>query len=490
VNAEAFDAIALLDRLGAAPRRITSDSRDVRGGDAFAAWRGTRADGRAFIGDAIGRGAGAVLWEAQAFRWDPAWQVPNAAVDALASKLGYVADAIYGHPSRALWMIGVTGTNGKTTASQWIAQALEHAGRRCGVIGTLGAGRVGALAPLANTTPDAALFHETLARFRDEGLDAVAMEVSSIGLDQGRVNGATFDVAVFTNLTRDHLDYHGTMQAYGAAKSALFSWPGLAASVVNADDPFGQSLVDAIRRRGGRVLAYGAANADVAAHGVAMGERGLVVGVSTPWGRGEIESGVVGAFNVANLLASLSALLVSDVPLDDAIAALARVEAPPGRMQRLGGGDRPLVVVDYAHTPDALEKVLAALRPALREGGELVCVFGCGGDRDPGKRPLMGKIAALHADRVVVTTDNPRSEDPAVIAQAVAKGILETQRRRWRIELDRATAIRETVAAAKPGDVVLVAGKGHEDYQEVGGERRPFLDAREVEAAWPARSDG
>ena len=181
-------------------------------------------------------------------------------------------------------MIGVTGTNGKTTTSQWIAQALEHAGRRCGVIGTLGAGRVGALAPLANTTPDAALFHETLARFRDDGLDAVAMEVSSIGLEQGRVNGATFDVAVFTNLTRDHLDYHGTMQAYGAAKSALFSWPGLAASVVNADDPFGQSLVDAIRRRGGRVLAYGAANADVAAHGVAMGERGLVVGVSTPVG--------------------------------------------------------------------------------------------------------------------------------------------------------------------------------------------------------------
>jgi UDP-N-acetylmuramyl-tripeptide synthetase len=386
-------------------------------------------------------------------------------------------------------MVGVTGTNGKTTTSQWIAQALDAAGRRCGVIGTLGTGFRGELEPASNTTPDAAIFHETLARFRDRGAKAVAMEVSSIGLDQGRVNGATFDVAVFTNLTRDHLDYHGTLSDYGAAKAKLFSWPGLACSVINADDPFGQRLIDEVRGRGGRALSYGLANAEVAATGIAAGPRGYSLGVATPWGRGTVDTGVVGAFNVSNLLATLGALLASDVGLDDALDALARLTPPPGRMERHGGDGRPMVVIDYAHTPDALDKVLAALRPVVAPGRQLVCVFGCGGDRDPGKRPQMGRIAGDRADRVVVTSDNPRLEDPGTIAGAIAKGLADAGHRNWSIELDRDAAIRGAVHGARRGDVVLVAGKGHEDYQDVGGERRAFSDARVADAALAGWSD-
>ncbi|HEY8244366.1 MAG TPA: UDP-N-acetylmuramoyl-L-alanyl-D-glutamate--2,6-diaminopimelate ligase [Casimicrobiaceae bacterium] len=483
----AFDPMAVLATLGTIPERVTSDSRAVGRGDAFAAWPGTRVDGRAFIPDAIARGAGSVLWDTRDFRWNDIWSVPNAGVEQLAARLGYIANIVYGNPSRDLWMVGVTGTNGKTTTSQWIAQSLDGAGRRCGVIGTLGIGLVGALAPAINTTPDAAVFHETLARFRDDGAKAVAMEVSSIGLDQGRVNGATFDIAVFTNLTRDHLDYHGTMADYGEAKSRLFSWPGLACSVINADDPYGQRLIDEVRARGGRALTYGLANADVAATGISMGPRGYSLGVVTPWGRGKVETGVVGAFNVLNLLATLGALLASDVELDAALDALALLGPPPGRMERHGGEGRPLVVIDYAHTPDALEKVLVALRPVVMDGCELTCVFGCGGDRDAGKRPVMGRVAGEGADRVIVTSDNPRFEDPATIANAVAKGVVESGQRRWRVELDRVAAIQAAVQAAKIGDVVLVAGKGHEAYQEVSGERRPYSDAHAVEealAAW------
>jgi UDP-N-acetylmuramyl-tripeptide synthetase len=481
------DVPALLARLGVAPARITADSRKVRRGDAFAAFPGMTRDGRAFIGDAIGAGASVVLWEALGFRWNPDWAVANQAVEGLAAKLGAVADEIYGRPSRSLWIAGVTGTNGKTSCSQWIARCLELCGRRAAVIGTLGNGLVGALSPAAGTTPDAAEVHEMLAQFRAAGATAVAMEVSSHGLDQGRVNAVAFDVALFTNLTRDHLDYHGTMAAYGAAKARLFSWPGLAACVINADDPFGQSLVDLVRRDGRRLLTYGFARADITATTLTPTPGGLAMSVATPWGRGDVQAPVSGAFNAANLLGVLGVLLAGDVPLDAALAALARIEPPPGRMQRLGGGGRPLVVVDYAHSPDALQKVLAALRPAVAPGGALVCVFGCGGDRDRGKRPEMGAVAGRLADRIVVTSDNPRSEDPVDIASAVVAGVATTANRHWRVEPDRGQAIRQAIAAAGAGDVVLVAGKGHEDYQEVAGVRHPFADARvaaDALAAW------
>jgi UDP-N-acetylmuramoyl-L-alanyl-D-glutamate--2,6-diaminopimelate ligase len=298
------------------------------------------------------------------------------------------------------------------------------------VLGTLGNGLVGALAPATHTTADAARVHELLAEFKAGGAQAVAMEVSSHALDQGRVNAVRFDVALFTNLTRDHLDYHGTMAAYGAAKAKLFAWPGLAATVVNADDPFGQSLAESIRSRGYSVLTYGLGSADITATAINAAADGIELAISTPWGRGRVRSRLIGTFNAANLLGVLGVLLASDIAPDDALAALAHVEAPPGRMQRLGGGFEPLVVVDYAHSPDALENVLTALRSAVVEAGELVCVFGCGGDRDVGKRPEMGRVVATLADRIIVTSDNPRSEKPEAIAASIVRGIREGGGRR------------------------------------------------------------
>jgi len=487
---DTFDPAALLARLGVVPRRVTSDSRGVAAGTAFAAYPGTRVDGRRYIPDAILNGAVAVLWERRGFAWPADLDVPQQGVEGLADKLGAIANVVYERPSHDLWTVGVTGTNGKTSCSHWIAQAAEACGRRSAIVGTLGNGRIGALVPANNTTPDVCVLHETLAQFRRAGVAWVAMEVSSHGLHQGRVNGVEFDVALFTNLTRDHLDYHGTMAAYGAAKAKLFAWPDLTAAVINADDAFGQGLIDAARLRGGhRVLTYGLAGADVTATAMTMGRGGLVLEVATPWGRGELATPIVGTFNAYNILGVLGVLLASDVPLAAALDALASLTPPPGRMQRLGGGDAPLVVVDYAHSPDALEKVLTALRPAVADGRELVCVFGCGGDRDPGKRPEMGRIAATLADRVVVTNDNPRSESPAEIATAIVHGIRQSGARRYRVELDRAVAIREAISAAKAGDVVLIAGKGHEAYQETAGVRVSFSDAAEATAALAARSD-
>jgi UDP-N-acetylmuramoyl-L-alanyl-D-glutamate--2,6-diaminopimelate ligase len=485
-GAATFDVAALLARLGTYPSGITSDSRAVASGVAFAAYPGAKHDGRAFIRDAVARGAAAVLWEADGHTWDASVATPNLGVDRLQQRLGPIADFIYGSPSQSLWMVGVTGTNGKTSCTQWIAQAFDALGRSAAVVGTLGFGLKGSLAPLPNTTPDAALLQRTLAALHGRGARVVAIEVSSIGLEQGRVNGTKFDVALFTNLSRDHLDYHGTMAAYGAAKAKLFAWPTLSAIVVNVDDAFGHELVTMKHPRSARVLTYGLGGADIHVRSLAATAAGTALSVTTPWGSGEVETRLVGTFNALNLLGTLGVLLASDVPLHDALRVLATLAPPPGRMERRGGGDRPLVVIDYAHTPDALEKVLGALRPAVREGGSLVCVFGCGGDRDPGKRREMGRIAAMLADRVVVTSDNPRSEDPTAIAMAIAHGVRDAGNRRWTLEVDRAKAIRAAVEGAQAGDVVLLAGKGHETTQEIGGERHPFSDAAHAEAALAA----
>ena len=473
----------LLARLGARPRRITSDSRAVEPDVAFAAYPGGTRDGRTFIPEAVARGAAAVFWEAKGFDWDPAVAVPNQPVEGLKQNLGAIADFIYGSPSLALWMIAVTGTNGKTSCAQWIAQSFERFGRSAAVIGTLGSGFVGALEPVPNTTPDAALLHETLARLKTGGAQVVAMEVSSIGLEQGRVNGTKFDVALFTNLSRDHLDYHGTMAAYGAAKARLFAWPTLLAAVINTDDDFGKGLVDQMREHPASRLTYGVSGAEITATSITTSATGMTLGIATPWGRGELHTPLVGTFNVSNLLGTLGVLLASGIELDDALAAMDAITPAPGRMERRGGGEQPLVVIDYAHTPDALEKVLTAMRPAVRDGGSLVCVFGAGGDRDPGKRPEMGRVAASLADRVVVTSDNPRSEDPTAIAMSIAQGVRAAGNRHWILEVDRAKAIRNAIAAGRAGDVIVLAGKGHETYQEIAGEKRPFSDAAEASAA-------
>jgi len=479
-----FDAAELLGRLSAPISRISSDSRRLGPGDAFAAYPGAHRDGRAYIPDAIARGAGAILWETQGFHWNRAWKLPHLPIDELKAKLGFIADAVYGHPSHDLWMVGVTGTNGKTSCAHWIAAGLDAAGRRAAVLGTLGNGLIGALESGANTTPDAALLQQMLADYRAAGAQAAVMEVSSHGIDQGRVNGVAFDVALFTNLSRDHLDYHTTMAAYGAAKAKLLAWPGLRVGVINADDAFGQSLLDSARGHGHKVLSYGFGAADVVGSGLtSLPAGGLAFTVETPWGKGRITTPLVGAFNAANLLGVLGVLLVSGIAFEPALAILAGVEAPPGRMQRLGGGDRPLVVIDYAHTPDALDKVLTALRPAVGEGSELICLFGAGGERDRGKRPEMGRLAARLADRVLVTSDNPRGEDPAAIASEIVHGIRDTGNRRYSVELDRAIAIASAIGEAGRGDIVLLAGKGHETYQESNGARLPFSDAEHAARA-------
>ncbi len=488
MNAAPSSLAALLDGVAGVPADLridglTLDSRRVRPGDAFVALRGTQQHGVTFAPAALASGASVVLAEAPApavFADDPriVW------IEALRSRLGAIAARYYGEPSAALRVIGVTGTNGKTSTVQLLAQALSHLGARAATIGTLGVGLHGALDAGERTTPDVFSVHALLARFRDAGASHVAMEVSSHALDQGRVDAVRFAVAVFTNLTRDHLDYHGTMEAYGAAKARLFAWPGLGHAVINFNDAFGRTLA-ANLPAGIEVIGFGieCSEAAVRAEDVRTGADGLRFELVTPWGRGMVASRLLGRFNVANLLgvaATLGGLGHDFAAIRSALAAL---EPVAGRMSRLGGdAGRPLVVVDYAHTPDALEQALTSLRAHC--AGRLICVFGCGGERDPGKRPQMAMIAERLADRVIVTDDNPRGEDGARIVADILGGFVDP--RAVSVQRDRAQAIRFAVAAAQAGDAVLIAGKGHEPYQETAGRRLPFDDLAEARTALEA----
>jgi UDP-N-acetylmuramoyl-L-alanyl-D-glutamate--2,6-diaminopimelate ligase len=483
-------------------RDLALDSRRVQPGDAFVAVPGRDSDGRQFIDAAVARGAVAVLVEADGWTSRPL-PVPALPVDALSRDLGRLAAAWYGEPSRALLSVGVTGTNGKTSCSQWIAQALSLAGRRCGVIGTVGSGFPGALDAADLTTPDPLSLQRRVRQLRDAGAQALAMEVSSIGLDQGRVDGMAYDIAVFTNLTRDHLDYHGTMAAYGAAKAKLFDWPTLQHAVINLDDAFGRQLAHALlsRVRRPQVIGYTLGAGDVGSVGllaqtlvardVRATAQGLAFTIDSAAERAAVEVALVGQFNVANLLAVTGTLLAAGLTLAQAAALLPQLAPPPGRMQRVGGrieANEPLAVVDYAHTPDALAQAIAALRPVTQaRGGALWVVFGAGGDRDPGKRAPMGAAAAA-ADRIVITSDNPRSEEPARIVAMVAEGV-PAGRDCARV-VDRAQAIAQALAQADARDVVLIAGKGHEDYQDARGVKTPFSDAEHAAAALAARAAG
>ena len=466
---------------------LALDSRDVVPGALFMACAGLRKHGSAYIDDAVRAGAVAVLWEMEPnatplpVHWrsaDEGRRVPVIGVMHLSQKLGLIADRFYGSPSRELFVVGITGTNGKTSCSHFLAQAL-HDEVPCGVIGTLGFGLFGSLSPATHTTPDAITCHRLLAQMRAEAAAAVVMEVSSHGLQQGRVNAIAFDVAVFTNLTRDHLDYHGDMGAYAQAKRRLFDMPGLKAAVINQDDAFGRELLGSLHGDV-QVISYGleatTRPADVGGRIIRCDAQGLHLHVTTPWGQGQLLSGLLGRFNASNLLAVLATLLVRGLALDDALSRLSALTTVPGRMERFGGGDQALVVVDYAHTPDALEKALHAAREHC--SGRLWCVFGCGGDRDPGKRPLMGQVAEAQADCVVITDDNPRTEDPGSIVDDILAGIRSPGQ--VRVEHDRGQAIAKAIASARAGDVVLVAGKGHEAYQQVGSKRLPFSDAAVV----------
>jgi len=473
-----------LGELGVPLADLTTDSRLVKHGSVFLAYPGSTRDGRAFIAEAIARGASAVIWERSGFEWGAAWDVPNLAVDDLKARSSEIAGLVYGDPSAKLWMVGVTGTNGKTSVAQWVAQALDGLGRRAAVLGTLGNGFVGERAEAKNTTPDPVVLQRELADYARRGAKVAALEVSSHGLDQGRTAGIKFDVAVFTNLTRDHLDYHGTMEAYAEAKYRLFSARGVGRAVINVDDGWGRRFADRLRGSPVDVIGYGLGAGRLRASGIAQTEAGLRFRVEGEWGTGEVAVPMLGTFNVLNLLAVIGTLLASGVELDEALAAVAKLEPARGRLERLGGGALPLVAIDYAHSPDALEKALDALRPIVAADRRLLCVFGCGGDRDAGKRAIMGEAAARLADHVIVTSDNPRGEDPQAIIGQILSGVLDGS-----VEsiTDRQVAIFTAIHQAMPGDVVLVAGKGHETYQEIAGVRHPFSDAEVALAALEAR---
>ncbi len=472
--------------------RLETDSRAVQSGDTFLAYPGERMDGRKFIDQAISRGANAVIWESHDFEWTGQGQVANLGVSDLRHKAGWLADTVYGTPSEKLWMVGVTGTNGKTSASHWIAHAMNDAGRKCALVGTLGNGFVNELQPSANTTPDAVRIHGLLDEYLRADARAVAMEVSSHALSQGRVNGVRFDVAMFTNLSRDHLDYHGDMQSYAAAKRKLFDWDRLKYAVLNFDDPYGAELGEQLLDAEVEVIGYGLTDSALR-HAENLGVRmvygnilemngsGLKVSVHSSWGAAKINSALIGRFNASNLLGVLAVLLASEVELDDAVHSLDVATSVPGRMQRVSVGRQPTVIVDYAHTPDALEKVLLALREVGKEsGGVLLCVFGCGGDRDRGKRPMMGLVAEKFSDNCFVTSDNPRNENPDAIIMEIVGGM---HGENHEIIADRAMAIRTAISRAGQNDIVLIAGKGHESYQEIQGVRHSFSDVQVAQHA-------
>jgi UDP-N-acetylmuramoyl-L-alanyl-D-glutamate--2,6-diaminopimelate ligase len=462
---------------------LVQDSREVRPGAAFIACPGRRTHGIEHVAGAVQRGAVAVIWQpAEGIELPPLPEhVVVVPVPSLSAKAGEIAARFFGEPSRALDVVAVTGTNGKTTTAYLLAQAAEALGRRAAYLGTLGFGRPGALDHAGLTTPDVVSVQRRLAEARDAGARAVGMEVSSHALDQGRIDAVHVDTAVFTNLSRDHLDYHGTMEAYRETKAKLFQRPGLRRAVINLRDAFGNELAGRLDA-GVEAVFFSTANDIIlprAGGWIRLPELrattlGLTLHVESSWGGGTLRSPLVGEFNAENLLAVLGVLLGWGVPLQKALMALAGCVAPPGRMESFGGGAQPLVLVDYAHSPDALAKALSAAREHVR--GRLFCVFGCGGDRDPGKRPLMGAIAESLADAVIVTDDNPRTESSPQIIEQILDGMREPGAAQ--VVPDRSAAIHQAVADAEAGDVVLVAGKGHEDYQIIGTETRAFSDRR------------
>lgn len=500
--------------------QLTSDSRQVGAGDVFLAYPGDAGDGRRFIADAIERGAAAVLFEDEdGFAWNAAAGVENMGVSGLRKLSGFLASVWYGRPDDAMFTIAVTGTNGKTSCTQWLGHALSQDGVATAVVGTLGVGLFvngahGGLQETGYTTPDAVMLQRTLAGLRERRAGALAIEASSIGLEQGRMNGMHVDLALFTNFTRDHLDYHPDMAAYEAAKSILFDWSGLRHAVINLDDAMGLRLLRRVRqnavRAGGAhpigLLGYSVEGDSVAAvPGVSMlrandirsSHAGTVFQLHADLGGQQHSSQVriqlVGRFNVSNVLGVAGALLCKGLAFATVIDLLEALRAVPGRMQQLGGEEAPLVVIDYAHTPDAIEKTLTVLREvAAQRHGQLWCLFGCGGERDPGKRPLMA-LASSAADHVVVTSDNPRGENAAAIIEQIVQGFsivnpVTGRQTVPQIIEDRAAAILWAVKHAARSDVVLLAGKGHESTQEINGKKRPFLDADHALLALSARA--
>ena len=476
---------------------LHTDSRRVGAGDGFIAWPGGVKDGRQFVASALKQGASACVVEhsgAENFAWGESDAI--ATYDGLKAASGLIAAAYYEQPSLALDVVAITGTNGKTSTAWWLAHALQNAGKRCAIVGTLGVGEIGHLEVTGMTTPDPVLLQARLRDMADAGVNACAIEASSIGLAEHRLDGTQVRVAMFTNFTQDHLDYHGDMASYWQAKLALFSWAGLQAAVVNVDDAQGAALAVQLQAaKDVRVWTVSCA-ADAAmeaqhivARDIEHGARGLRFDVVEGDETHALDTQLVGHYNVSNVLGVIACLRALGYSLADAVQACRVLPAVPGRMQTVGAAGEPLVVIDYAHTPDAVAQAVQALLPlAKSRGGELTCVLGCGGDRDAAKRPLMAAAAEQYAQHVVLTSDNPRSEDPQTILNHMLAGLQNAAKAI--VISDRAQAIAHTVQHARPQDVVLVAGKGHEDYQEISGVKHPFSDVQHARDALTQRSKG
>ena len=462
--------------------QLTQDSRAVEKGGLFVALSGVQVHGLDYAKQAMQQGASAIIAEINDDKPLPALEIPVIGVPDLREKLGMIADRFYQSPSQKLNVVGITGTDGKTSVSHFIAQAIKNSA----VIGTIGIGAIDNLQQATHTTPDVINVHKTLAEMVQQGVETVAMEVSSHALDQGRVDGVAFNVAILTNLSRDHLDYHNTLQAYAAAKAKLFSWPGLDALVINLDDEFGQQIAasfapKSVKSGGGVFIGYGIGHKDdypegsLIAQNVQLTQQGLSADINYAGQSGKLEAAVLGRFNLSNLLASLGSLLALGYSLGDALAQLNQVHTVSGRMEKVPGASF-LTVVDYAHTPNALETVLSALRE--HTSNKLICVFGCGGDRDSGKRPLMAAVAEQQADVVIVTDDNPRTENPQKIMQDIVSGFSNPAA--VIIEHDRAKAIKIALQQAGQGDAVLIAGKGHENVQILASGSKSFSDREQA----------
>jgi len=472
-------------------QRLMLDSRHVLPGDLFIAIPGYTVDGRNFIDDAIARGATAVVWQSEPgsepipVNWRTSAggePLPVIAIANLTYKVGVLADRFYAAPSKSLYTVGITGTNGKTSTSQFIAQALSNT-KRCGVMGTMGWGYLHQLQAASHTTPDAITCHHQLAKLRDSGARAVAMEISSHALDQGRVSGVHFDCAVFTNLTHDHLDYHGDMQSYANAKARLFHWPNIECHIINQDDAFGRSLIEHHPSQI-KLFRYGLDKfhgmPELYADAIRYHSSGVSMQLHTPFGSDELHVSLFGEFNIYNLLATLGVLLDAGLSFEQAQERLQQLQPIDGRMQVIHIPHRPATIIDYAHTPDALQQILTSSRQHCP--GKLWLVFGCGGDRDKAKRPVMGAIAESFSDHVILTNDNPRHEEPQKIVDDICAGFGDSSE--VMIEMDRERAIRYAIAHAEAQDVVVIAGKGHETYQQVGDTRLPFSDLEVVNACF------